>query len=226
MEYSDSLKLDTLKIYEKYWRGDLSLYQYLDALDALNVHWYPKLLDQINNNIITINDGLSKQVLTSVMMLTCRPSVDIPFAELKSKTHRFLTKYKKITNALYSYEQTGTTKETLGNGHHLHLIFSHEYKNISLLKRDIITNFKSLHTGMKFDSTSTLAFGCLHLADFQKDQDLPNRIEYITGLKENTEKDPNKQLKQQYDKEWRKNHGLLDYYGNLEIIKNSFKKIE
>lgn len=79
---------------------------------------------------------------------------------------------------------------------------------------------------MKFDSTSTLAFGCLHLADFQKDQDLPNRIEYITGLKENTEKDPNKQLKQQYDKQWRKNHGLLDYYGNLEIIKNNFKKIE
>lgn len=95
MDYSDSLKLDTLKIYEKYWAGDLSLHQYLDEIDKLNVHWYPKLLDQINNKIIEINDGLSKQVLTSVMMLTCRPSVDIPFAELKAKTHRFLTKYKK-----------------------------------------------------------------------------------------------------------------------------------
>jgi len=67
--------------------------------------------------------------------------------DIHNKVHRFVTKYKNITDTIISYEQAGLSEETLGKGLHVHIIFKHTYKKLSKLSVDIISNFKSLHPG-------------------------------------------------------------------------------
>lgn len=203
---------------ERYNAGNYSLETYLDQIAYLNIDFYTKVSDKLDIHISNNEESECTTNLTDVMWLTIRPSHNKTYEDLYRKVQRFITKYKNIKDYVLSYEQIGTNEETIGNGVHCHILFRHTYVKLSKLRVDIISNFKSLHDGYDFKKNKYLYSDVLCLKGNDKPQDIPNRIEYITGAKNNTETDPLKKEKQIYDKIWRKKMEIESYYGDISKI--------
>lgn len=200
---------------ERYNNGNYSLETYLDQIASINIDFYTDVSDKLDMHVSDMEESKCTTILTETMWLTCRPSHNKTYEDLYHKVQRFITKYKNIKDYVISYEQVGTNEETIGNGVHCHILFRHTYQKLSKLRVDIISNFKSLHDGYNFKKNKYLYSDVLCLKSNEKPQDLPNRIEYITGEKNNTELDPHKKDKQVYDKIWRKKMNIEPYYGDL-----------
>jgi len=201
-----------------YNAGNYTLEAYMDQIAYLNIQFYTKVSDQLDQYISDQVESECTTNLTEVMWLTIRPSHNKTYEDLYRKVQRFITKYKNIKDYVLSYEQIGTNEETIGNGVHCHILFRHTYAKLSKLRVDIISNFKSLHDGYDFKKNKYLYSDVLCLKGNDKPQDIPNRIEYITGEKNNTETDPLKKEKQKYDNIWRRKMQIEPYTGDISKI--------
>ena len=117
-----------LEAKERYSNGQMSTKTYLDQIAYLNIELYSKVEDQLIQQSSDINESKCTTILSDTMWSTCRPSDTYNYEDIYNKVHRFVTKYKNITDTILSYEQAGLSEETIGKGLHVHIIFKHTYK--------------------------------------------------------------------------------------------------
>lgn len=146
-------------------------------------------------------------VLTDYMYLSVCPPEGTPLEVLHKAIEKYLKKVK-ILEYLYVIEQRGEVDEEIGQGLHAHILIYHTYTSYSSLKRDYYNTFKNI-----IDIHHKLTYKWLNIKHNNTDQDVRNRIEYMTGVK----KDEVKQKKQIYDKIYREKFNLKQSYGNLQI---------
>lgn len=136
-----------------------------------------------------------------IMFITVSPEKSVGVYELIKYLQRLL-KMKFVKKYLYVLEQryNGEINEMYkkeGDGLHSHLLIEKGDYKTSHVKRDVGRVFK--------DMVCNLDYKFIKEADLQKVQN------YMVGEKA----DESKQLKQHYDKVWRKAMGLKNFYGDL-----------
>ena len=143
-----------------------------------------------------------QNTLSEYMFITINPKPDISVKTLYDKLMK-LFKSVNILNYLMVLEQRGNDVSNIGKGLHTHFIIKNKYPKFCKLRKhldglfgDIVGN--SRHIDIK---------NCKHSTD------VSNRLKYMLGQKEGEDK----QIKQYYDKIWRDEKGIEDYYGDKDI---------
>jgi len=88
-----------------YNAGNYTLEAYMDQIAYLNIQFYTKVSDQLDQYISDQVESECTTNLTEVMWLTIRPSHNKTYEDLYRKVQRFITKYKNIKDYVLSYEQ-------------------------------------------------------------------------------------------------------------------------
>jgi len=166
-----------------------------------------QFLVKINNYIEEQKVELKKQTATKhnngYLFITINPK---PEVELKD----FLKLLKKIScktcfdECVYVLEQRGSDESSIGKGFHAHMLVRRNlsYKPIKL-KQNVKNSCKKIVGNIHNENQLNLqTIG----EDFAKDKQ-----NYIIGNKTGDGKD----IKQDYDKVWRKKEGIAKYLGNI-----------
>jgi len=160
-----------------------------------------KLLDEKQKLL----SNTSTNILTEFMFITIRPQPKkhISVKTLYDKTFKLL-KSKYISDYLLVFEQAGYCVSTVGDGLHIHLIIKNKYRKYCELKKQLKTLY--------FDISDNLEYA-INIKNCKTIYDIEKRKKYMIGQKEGEEK----QIKQEYDKVFRQQWNVEDYYGNINI---------
>jgi hypothetical protein len=145
--------------------------------------------------------GVYKQVtgleVRSWVFLTVRPDMKkIEFNEFRSKIVKKINDCKRVLEATYSFEQKGTSLETLGNGFHVHIMMWTTWAYPSEAKRDFYSAVKD-YTGPKS-------------IDARAERDPAGCIQrYLVDYKS---EDEHKEETKVWDMIWREQKGLKNLY--------------
>lgn len=155
-----------------------------------------KALDEIYEKVY----NTKIESLDSEWFLTVRPRPDVPFEDLKKLTEKFVNK-RFINTYFYVFEQKGNDENTLGDGHHVHILITllkSAKVGIDKIKDEFISSFKKIAN--------------------------PASIKYIVAkradaliknyLLDHVSDDGHKELTAETDKKWRTKIGLEEYYTN------------
>ena len=149
---------------------------------------------------------MAKEHNNGYMWVTINPKPDVGLADFC----KFLAKISTKTcfaDVLYTLEQRGSSKSSLGKGFHAHLLIKRnlKYKPFKL-KQNIKYSCKKIVGNINNDSQLNIQ---VVGEDYAKD-----KKDYILGIKHGD----GKQAKQQYDPIWRSENGIQNFYGNKNII--------
>jgi len=135
---------------------------------------------------------------TDYLFLTVNPRDGVGINELRLATEKAMKK-SWLTKYIYVYEQRSKIDDVAFYGQHMHCLFYRKGKKMNEIKREFASSFRKI---CDVDNPSVLNI------KFCTDDDIKKRLTYILG----TKNDPDKQLKQEQDKKWRKEYFLKDYY--------------
>lgn len=145
------------------------------------------------------------KVLTDYMYLSVCPPEGTPLEILHKAVKKYLTKVK-ILEYSYIIKQEGENEDDIGKGLCAHIIIYHTYQKYSDFKRDFYNTFKNI-----IDTSHKLTPKWLNIRHCNTDQDALDRIEYMTGAKNDEHK------KQEMDILYRQKYNLQNMYGDLSI---------
>lgn len=159
-----------------------------------------EMLDQRDDILFKKQD----KTLTEFMFITVNPDpkLKISVKTLYDKCMK-LFKSKCVSNYLMVLEQRGKSVTDVGNGLHTHFILKHKYRKYSELYKHLRRIFGDIAQNEK----SIWIMPCKTINDVIK------RKGYMLGDKEGVDK----QLKQTWDKVFRIDKGVDEYYGDNNI---------
>jgi len=142
------------------------------------------------------------RTLTEYMFITINPKPNTSVKTMYDKSMKIF-KSKCVSNYLMVLEQRGKSVSEVGTGLHTHFILQHKYRKYGELRKhlqrlfgDIVGNDKHI---------------CIRCCKTK--QDVVNRKNYMINQKEGEDK----QIKQIWDKVFRQEWGIEDYYGDIDI---------
>lgn len=142
--------------------------------------------------------GLSKPNTNRMFFITIRPKCDsITFTEFYKLIKKLLER-KCFSDYYVTFEQKGTSDESLGQGFHTHIITCATQRGKAEVLRDVYSTVK--------DCTEK---HCIQIDITYNGQNMFNNycIEYES-------KDGHKIKTKEWDSKWRSNIGIADYYQN------------
>lgn len=144
------------------------------------------------------------RTLTEYMFITINPD---PKYKISVKTMydkcMKIFKSKNVSNYLMVLEQRGKNVGEVGNGLHTHFILQHKYRKYCELRKHLQRIF-----GDVIGNDKHIWISCCKTIN-----DVDKRKKYMLGDKEGHDK----QIKQQWDKVFRLEKGIDDYYGDENI---------
>lgn len=181
----------------KYWTNYYSqMLLYTDKYDEIleGLKKTKLELEEVTNN--------SKFIKTDMLFITVNPDKTVDLSKFLKKVKSCVSK-KWIDEHLYVIEQRGDNEETVGSGFHVHMLIYHQNKSKkwSDVKREIQSTFTSV--------CETSNPSCLKIKNVPSQTAYNNYLNYMIGKKKDVK---NKLVKQEFDKVFRKNNGLLDVY--------------
>lgn len=136
--------------------------------------------------------------------ITIRPNKDVKFHEF----HRFINdlfRRKCWTDGYYVWEQKGDTKETIGNGFHIHAIVRG-----SVLREGKVYYLNRILTVIKNNGLDDkIADNCVDIKPISDEGHL-QILENYTNTKEFNKDDPKKEASWNFDREFRQSKELPD----------------
>lgn len=135
------------------------------------------------------------------VFITVNPHANVPLSDFKKVVDKSVEK-SFIKKSLHVIEQRGENMDELGKGFHCHMLVHKGDYRISHLKREF---------GRTFAKYTDIGNPCTFNIRMCKESDLRNRQNYMLGWKS----DPDKHLKQVYDRDFRKKFLIKNYYGDL-----------
>lgn len=173
------------------WDSKQILEEYAKSCNKLNYFMHQDLFRRELLKPVNHLDARSSK--TQWVLITINPKPDVPLSVLKFTVEQAVA-LKVFDQSIYAFEQRAEQGEFLGI--HCHML-CHRTTTPSIVKREMIRKFRSLvghvkHIDLKFIT----------------DSDVPKVEGYVLGDK----KDDHKQAKVDYDKKFRKENGLQDYY--------------
>lgn len=176
-----------------------------------------KYLQHIYDQNAILKQELAKKYekeMSPWIWLTLRPE-KISLNDFKKINTKMLSK-KWIKTYLYVYEQTGKTEEEIGKGLHCHYLIYKGVKKQSDCIREIQNTVKNYIDVFNINSWRWCNI------NFIPEKFKNTKINYMLGKKRNTPKDPHKEIKQYYDRVYRDQNGLKEYYktDDFEIPEN------
>lgn len=146
---------------------------------------------------VAASKGLTNEKANGTYLITIRPANGHDLATFYETVRRF-TDRKTIANFTLSFEQKGTSLETLGNGMHVHIVAATTFRSKADVLRAAISTFKHMAADNCIDvrlcRTPQLVIAN-YLVDYQSD-------------------DGHKQTTREWDALWRERTGLLPLYDN------------
>lgn len=133
---------------------------------------------------------------SQIIFITVSPEHSVPFRQFEALVNKFVSRTVfKDSGTLYTFEQSGTTDETMGYHPHFHLV-TRKKVNSSPAKYEqfLRDSFKSIKYQSKVDSFP---------ASYYQD-----KIDYLNGKKWDAKKDPACVINQK----WRAEFGLKNIY--------------
>lgn len=150
-------------------------------------------------------DASDEKFKSNYLFITVNPKPSMLLPEFMNICSKVITK-PWINKYLYVLEQRGENDDEIGKGFHFHCLIDKGDFRWSHARREFVSTFRKVCDTQNY-----------HTFNFSmcKESDLNNRQKYMLELKA----DPDKHLKQEYDKKWRKIYNIPDYYGELFIKK-------
>lgn len=184
----------------------------LGTTEAEEREWYDKLYNsQLNiaklefNKILDISEELHNQFLQKFQkqsyFITVRPdTAKIDFYNFTDIVNSFVHR-KCIKKFTLSYEQKGTSEDTLGNGFHVHIICDGTWRSKGEALRDTQSTFKSI-----------CAPNCVQVDTTKNPDEVINKylIEYES-------KDDHKSCTKEWDDLWRQKLQICNMYINENV---------
>jgi len=140
---------------------------------------------------------------TDYIFMTVSPRPSVSFKDFKDTVDKAFKKIW-ITDCLWVFEQRGDNEnKPVGYLPHMHALIYRKGKKMNEFKREFLSSFKKI---CDVDNPDTVD----NIVNFKycKDEDINKRREYMLGKK----CDEYKQVKQKYDKVWREQIGVKDFY--------------
>lgn len=185
----EAFKKVVMKYYEDYYRYRIEDGMYNDILP----------------NIKDIIEKKEKKIIkTDYLFVTINPRPTVNIQDFKTVCNKAINK-PWILRYLYVIEQRGENDEEVGKGFHAHFLIQKEpNKSFAHAKREFESTFRKFCDTQNYH---TFNFACCI------ENDISKRQNYITGEKA----DPEKHLKQSFDKKFRTIYDIPSYYGQLFI---------
>lgn len=185
----EAFKKVVMKYYEDYYRYRIEDGTYNDIIPLIK-----EVVDKKEKN----------NIKSDYLFVTVNPRPTVNITDFINICSKVITK-PWIQKYLYVIEQRGANEDEVGKGFHAHfLIHKIPSKSFAHARREFESSFR------KFCDTQN--YHTFNFA-FCKDLDIPKRQNYLVGLKA----DPEKHIKQEFDKKFRKIYEIPDYYGMLFI---------
>lgn len=134
-------------------------------------------------------------------LITIRPADNsVDFNVFRAKVEQFLQR-KMFINYHYSFEQKGTSYETLGGGFHVHIVAQCTQSSKGNVLRDTLSTFK------KWIEQGHLAANCVDVRPVSNPDELVQKylIDYVSD-------DEHKSVTKEWDTRWRVMNNLREIY--------------
>lgn len=155
---------------------------------------------------IATEKGLYADKVKKTYFITIRPKCTITFDEFYNNVKQYVDR-KCFINYQLTFEQKGTSKETLGEGFHTHIIAHMKQRSKGEVLRDTISAFKH-----------QCEPNCIQVDILKSDSDYKQTLAYITDY---TSDDNHKLPTKEWDELWRTNNNLKNIYTDDLPIKSS-----
>lgn len=81
----------------------------------------------------------------NIIFLTINPSSEVEFDDFKTKVDKLVSSTSFIKNAVYTFEQRGTTAREVGKGFHCHILFDYiKGNNPSKIQSNVFQKFNKM----------------------------------------------------------------------------------
>ncbi len=178
----------------------------------LEQQYYLGTLGNLYNGMLKIeNENVQKKKrMTAVahnnlfLFITVNPKPEIPFKEFKKKMEK-LSNRNIFNNALYVYEQRGSTEEEAGKGFHCHMLCE---RNLNYKPTKVVSCIKNTCKSLCNVKDKRVLNIQLIGEEFMNDKRL-----YILGHNKTGE---GKSVKQNIDEYWRKKNNLNNHYKDAQ----------
>lgn len=178
----------------------------------LEQQYYLGTLGNLFNGMLKIeNDNAQKKKrMTAVahnnlfLFITVNPKPKIPFEDFKKKMEK-LANRNIFNNALYVYEQRGSTEEEAGKGFHCHMLCE---RNLNYKPTKVVSCIKNTCKSLCNVKDKRVLNIQLIGEEFMND-----KRQYILGHNKTGE---GKSVKQNIDEYWRKKNNLNNHYKDAQ----------
>lgn len=178
----------------------------------LEQQYYLGTLGNLFNGMLKIeNDNVQKKKrMTAVahnnlfLFITVNPKPKIPFEDFKKKMEK-LANRNIFNNALYVYEQRGSTEEEAGKGFHCHMLCE---RNLNYKPTKVVSCIKNTCKSLCNVKDKRVLNIQLIGEEFMND-----KRQYILGHNKTGE---GKSVKQNIDDYWRKKNNLNNHYKDAQ----------
>jgi len=158
------------------------------------------------NKILELSEELHNQFLLKYkkqwLFITIRPDESkLTFFEFTALVNKFVNR-KTIKEYTLSYEQKGTSDDTLGTGFHCHIICETSWRSKGEALRDTLSTFKNV-----------CAPNCIQIDKTNNPDDIIEK--YLVEYKST---DEHKSCTKAWDDSWRKNNGIQSIYYTGENV--------
>ena len=178
-----------------------------ELLDKYRKHYREEIdtgnFDELFPILKTIRDKDDDKFKSNFLFITVNPKPAILLPEFMNICSKVMTK-PWINKYLYVLEQRGENDDDTGRGFHFHCLIDKGDYRFSHARREFVSSFRKI--------CDTQNYHTFNFA-YCKEIDIKKRQNYMIGEKA----DPDKHLKQAYDKKWRKIYNIPDYYGDTFI---------
>lgn len=158
------------------------------------------------NRILDLSEELHEQYLLKYnkqwLFITIRPDESkLTFFEFTTLVDKYINR-KTIKNFTLSYEQKGTSEDTIGKGFHCHIVANTTWRSKGEALRDTFSTFNKI-----------CAKNCIQV-------DRTNNPESIIEnyLIEYKSDDDHKSLTKEWDDLWRKKYNIQNVYNNENVV--------
>lgn len=159
---------------------------------------------------IATEKGLYADKVKKTYFITIRPKCTITFDEFYNNVKQYVDR-KCFINYQLTFEQKGTSDDTLGYGFHTHILAQMKQRSKGEVLRDTISAFKKLCEP-----------NCIQVDIIKNESDYNNTLSYIT---EYTSDDDHKIVTKEWDEKWRIKNNLENLYTNACPIKSNGQAI-
>jgi len=162
------------------------------------------LKEMIDANSIKIKEQLAVANNNGYVFITINPKPGVKLQELIKKSNKLINR-KMFVNAIWAYEQRGSTLADTGKGFHIHILAK---RNLNYKPSKVIRNTRNTCKGLVGNENNNSQLNIQIIGeDFAQD-----KKNYFLGTNKTGE---GKDLKQSIDIVWRKTTGLLPFYEKL-----------